>query len=313
KNFPTPESQGQVQRLYISNNQGVNSKTNSICHFYNTQLEGKLDLAKFINLSYLEIRGSSFNIDTYQKLTQFNLTDCKKLKSFYLYYNDGQLSMEGGSLLNELYLQYCQNLVDLGLAEQLTSLSCLNIKHCSQLARIHNLDKLTNLNTLCLYGCLNLSELNGLNKLTNLILDGFSQLNSLVIDDCPLQDIYTRRPVTDEADLTKSTIEPKKKAERTINYFAALIGLIVQQTTSLKPTYCLRFFGLELFIIKNFSNPKPTFSIFYPQKELKQAYQLVSQDLFNRLVKAQPSEAIQIGTRGSFGSLKKTESQQKCG
>ena len=49
------------------------------------------------------------------------------------------------------------------------------------------------------------------------------------------------------------------------------------------------------------------------QKELKQAYQLVSQDLFNRLVKAQPGEAIPIGTRGSFGSLKKTENQQKCG
>jgi hypothetical protein len=46
-------------------------------------------------------------------------------------------------------------------------------------------------------------------------------------------------------------------------------------------------------------------------KELKQAYQLVSQDLFNRLVKAQNGETIYLGTRGSFGSLKKSESQTK--
>jgi hypothetical protein len=51
----------------------------------------------------------------------------------------------------------------------------------------------------------------------------------------------------------------------------------------------------------------------YTQKSLKQAYQIVTADLFNRLVKAKPNQAIQIGTLGSFGSLKKTECQQKCG
>ena len=51
----------------------------------------------------------------------------------------------------------------------------------------------------------------------------------------------------------------------------------------------------------------------YTQKSLKEAYQIVTQDLFQRLVKAKVNEAIQIGTLGSFGSLKKTECQQKCG
>ena len=51
----------------------------------------------------------------------------------------------------------------------------------------------------------------------------------------------------------------------------------------------------------------------YTPKELKQAYTIATQDLFNRLVKAKPNEAVQIGTLGSFGSLKKTECQQKCG
>ena len=51
----------------------------------------------------------------------------------------------------------------------------------------------------------------------------------------------------------------------------------------------------------------------YTQKSLKEAYSIVTADLFNRLVKTKANEAIQIGTLGSFGSLKKTECQQKCG
>jgi hypothetical protein len=47
----------------------------------------------------------------------------------------------------------------------------------------------------------------------------------------------------------------------------------------------------------------------YTPKELKQAYTLVTQDLFQRLVKAKTNETIQIGSMGSLGSLKKTEGQ----
>ena len=47
----------------------------------------------------------------------------------------------------------------------------------------------------------------------------------------------------------------------------------------------------------------------YPQKELKQAYQIVSKDLFNRLVKAKDNQTVFLGPRGVFGSLKKTEGQ----
>ena len=51
---------------------------------------------------------------------------------------------------------------------------------------------------------------------------------------------------------------------------------------------------------------------YYPpmnQTQIKQAYQIVTADLFNRLVKAKTNETIHIGTLGSFGSLKKTEHQ----
>jgi len=47
----------------------------------------------------------------------------------------------------------------------------------------------------------------------------------------------------------------------------------------------------------------------YTLKEIKQAYQIVTADLFQRLVKAKTNETVHIGTLGSFGSLKKTEHQ----
>jgi hypothetical protein len=47
----------------------------------------------------------------------------------------------------------------------------------------------------------------------------------------------------------------------------------------------------------------------YTQSEIKQAYSIATQDLFNRLLKAKTNETVQIGTLGSLGSLKKTEGQ----
>lgn len=48
------------------------------------------------------------------------------------------------------------------------------------------------------------------------------------------------------------------------------------------------------------------------QNELKKAYQLVTKDLFNKLVKAKDNQTVFIGSRGAFGSLKKTEHQMTC-
>ena len=47
------------------------------------------------------------------------------------------------------------------------------------------------------------------------------------------------------------------------------------------------------------------------QKELKQAYQIVTQDLFQSLVKAKTNQTIQIGSLGSLGSFKKSEQKMK--
>jgi hypothetical protein len=49
------------------------------------------------------------------------------------------------------------------------------------------------------------------------------------------------------------------------------------------------------------------------QKELKQAYTIVTNDLFQKLVKAKSNQTVYLGPLGSFGSLKKTEHKQKCG
>lgn len=45
----------------------------------------------------------------------------------------------------------------------------------------------------------------------------------------------------------------------------------------------------------------------YLSKEIKEAYRIVSEDLFNRLVKAQDGETVYLGPRGALGSLKKNE------
>ena len=47
------------------------------------------------------------------------------------------------------------------------------------------------------------------------------------------------------------------------------------------------------------------------QKELKQAYSIVTQDLFYSLVKAKTNTSIPVGTYGFIGSLTKTEHKLK--
>lgn len=48
----------------------------------------------------------------------------------------------------------------------------------------------------------------------------------------------------------------------------------------------------------------------YTPSELKIAYQLVQQDLFNSLLSAKDNQSIKLG---SLGKLTKKECQQKCG
>jgi hypothetical protein len=47
----------------------------------------------------------------------------------------------------------------------------------------------------------------------------------------------------------------------------------------------------------------------YTPKEIKQAYQIVTEDLFDRLLKAKDNQTIYLGSRGALGSLKKSEHQ----
>jgi nucleoid DNA-binding protein len=47
--------------------------------------------------------------------------------------------------------------------------------------------------------------------------------------------------------------------------------------------------------------------------ELKKAYQLVTKDLFNQLVKAKDGDRVTVGTLGSLGSFYKAERKVKSG
>jgi len=49
------------------------------------------------------------------------------------------------------------------------------------------------------------------------------------------------------------------------------------------------------------------------QAELKKAYQLVTKDLFNKLVKAKNKDKVTIGAMGSLGSFHKNERKVKSG
>ena len=60
-------------------------------------------------------------------------------------------------------------------------------------------------------------------------------------------------------------------------------------------------------VVNNPKNIQPT------QKDLKQAYSLVTQDLFNSLVKAKTDTPVSIGTFGFIGSLIKTEHKMTSG
>lgn len=48
----------------------------------------------------------------------------------------------------------------------------------------------------------------------------------------------------------------------------------------------------------------------YTQQDLKTAYQIVQQDLFNALLTTKNNQSIKLG---SLGKLTKKECQQKCG
>jgi hypothetical protein len=48
----------------------------------------------------------------------------------------------------------------------------------------------------------------------------------------------------------------------------------------------------------------------YTPQELKLAYQIVQEDLFNSLLQVKESQSIKLG---SLGKLTKKECQQKCG
>ena len=60
--------------------------------------------------------------------------------------------------------------------------------------------------------------------------------------------------------------------------------------------------------------PKPKLQVAMPTKaELKRAYQLVTQDLFNKLIKAKDKDKVTIGAMGSLGAFHKAERKVKSG
>src|ERR1044072_1290371 len=87
--FPNQEAKNKVNQLFIYLQNGTDNNGGQNYCFYNTQLEGELNLSDFVNLNYCLINGSS----NHHKLSSLKLNNCSKLNNFYLQYNDGQLSV----------------------------------------------------------------------------------------------------------------------------------------------------------------------------------------------------------------------------
>src|ERR1051325_4371485 len=105
--FPNQDAKIKVKAMviYSSGSRTEDISGNSYT-FYNTQLEGELDLSNFINLNTFQITTSNSSIC--HKLNLLKLVNCDKLNCIYLYYNDGQLSVRGNSAPNNnFYLNYC--------------------------------------------------------------------------------------------------------------------------------------------------------------------------------------------------------------
>src|ERR1043165_3778064 len=87
--FPNQEAKNKVNQLTIYLQGGADSISGQNYIFYNTQLEGELNLSDFVNLNHCNIYGYNNN----HKLNSLKLNNCSKLNEFYLQHNDGQLSV----------------------------------------------------------------------------------------------------------------------------------------------------------------------------------------------------------------------------
>src|SRR6266498_3016980 len=139
--FPNEEAKKKVSKLCIYTSNGTEFNNGQNCHFYNTKLEGELDLSDFINLNYCCISNYSIIASNYHKLNLLKLDDCSRLNQLYLEYNDGQLSFRGNIAPNNFYLRYCQNLSDLKFSDQFANTKNLNIQNCQQLTTLSKLDR----------------------------------------------------------------------------------------------------------------------------------------------------------------------------
>ncbi|CAG8794539.1 2303_t:CDS:1 [Gigaspora margarita] len=71
---------------YCSNRNKKNSLGPPSYLFYDTLLQGELDLNDFINLQSLHIHGNGYGQDQQQKLTSLKIDKCNKLTTLYILY-----------------------------------------------------------------------------------------------------------------------------------------------------------------------------------------------------------------------------------
>ncbi|PKY37512.1 hypothetical protein RhiirA4_450376 [Rhizophagus irregularis] len=125
--FPSRAGKEKVKKLHICLKGGTDKIEQTNYEFFNTKLEGELDLKEFKNLEDLSLWGNG--IHQLQSITNLKVNRCSKLQTLYV---------------------DCTNLSELNL-NSTQEIKSLTIRGCVNLLKIEGLDKLPNLQNLDLW------------------------------------------------------------------------------------------------------------------------------------------------------------------
>ncbi|CAB4397874.1 unnamed protein product [Rhizophagus irregularis] len=124
--FPSREDKDKVKKLCIHLGEGTNKINQSNYEFFNTTLEGELDLNGFTNLEDLAIWG--FWTDELHPITNLKINRCSKLQSLKIDCTSiDKLSLNTNQKITTLIIQGCINLQRIEGLEQLSNLQNLDI------------------------------------------------------------------------------------------------------------------------------------------------------------------------------------------
>ncbi|PKY37516.1 hypothetical protein RhiirA4_438731 [Rhizophagus irregularis] len=126
ENFSSQENKDKVKKLCIRLKEGTNKIDQSNYEFFNTKLEGELDLNGFKNLEDLAIWGNWTS--TLHPITNLKIDRCSKLQKLEIDCTSfDKLNLNSNQKITTLIIRGCINLQKIEGLEQLSNLQNLNL------------------------------------------------------------------------------------------------------------------------------------------------------------------------------------------